>query len=202
MIASIVNTLKTIFFTMFGWGLTALKFGGVVFFGVTIYTLYKYSKNPRSISKKAALIAAAVSLVGVGVFGYLMRIDIRTDILSATTSLLPFKTGAMTKYLEYVVGGGFLLLGSFLGKIFFKTQEISGEAKNYTIKGSPIYLLLWSATFGLLQIGYLFNLGVVIKYAIPLTLITTLSMIFMNLYIYKKLSKVKKELRTEGEKES
>lgn len=197
MIAALINTIKIIFFWFFNLSLNILQLIAIALFGITAYTIIKYSKNPRPISKKKALIAGILALAGFVAFALITKISIREDIIGIVANFLPIDRRTdiayHPPYLQYLIFGGVVLIGEVIGKKFFKSQEITGKPGHYEIKGSPLYLKLWLITFGLLQIGYLFNIAFVLKYAIPITFITTVSVCYMNYFIYKKLKKEEKK---------
>ncbi len=155
-----------------------------VFFGVTVYTVFKYCKNPRPVSKKGSLVAAATTLAALLLFGLILKIDFRVALLSAFPNV--------SKNIIYL---GTFILSAFIGRRLFKAHEITKGLKGWAIKGEPFYILLWGVTLGLLQISYLFGVQAIIKYATPLAIVITLSTVFLNVFIYLFLRKQGKGIK-------
>lgn len=193
MIQTIINFLKMIFLVGAEWLLRLLSIAGLVVFGLAAYAIIQHCRKPHPISKKTTMTTILAGIGSLGLFAYLLKINLKQALLEfPLLTYLPFDKrtdiASHPTWLQYVILGGFIYLAWFLGKRLFKAQTIKYEGGNSNMQGKPIYFILWLSTFGLLQLGYLFNIDLVIQYGIPITIITTLSMIFMHWFIFRSLN--------------
>jgi len=196
MLDSILEFIKKVLYITAEWLLKLVSFLGIAVFGFTAYTVIRYCKKEHPISKKSALFSGASAIAALGAFSYFLKINLKTALLDfPLLTYLPYDKrtdiASHPPWLSSAMLWGFVIFAYILGKWFYKAQEISKTPRGYTIKGKPLYLLLWFATFGVLQIGYLFNIQSIIPYGLPLTIVTTLAVAFMYLRVFRGLKKTK-----------
>jgi hypothetical protein len=198
MIANFFNGIgqfiKMVIYVGVEWALKLLNFLGIAVFGFTAYTVIKSCKKERPIDKKSALISMGASLGALGAVTYFLKINLKAALLDfPLLTYLPYDKrtdiAQHPKWLEYTILGGFLFISYKLGKWFFKAHTISKTLGGHTIKGKPHYLILWFLTFGVLQLGYLFNIKKILPYSMPLTIVISLGVAFMYYFVFKALKK-------------